>query len=61
MYYVEQKNGVRGCYRPGSCWQTVFLHSLVVHLSTFSKSEAGVAICLGGAALGAHEDVRRER
>ena len=25
MYPVEQKNGVRGCYRAGSCWHTVFL------------------------------------
>ena len=29
MYSVEQKNGVRGCYRSGSCWHTVFLHSTV--------------------------------
>ena len=28
-YPVEQKNGVRGCYRAGSCWHTVFLHSTV--------------------------------
>ena len=30
IYYVEQKNGVKGCYRAGSCWHTVFLHSTVV-------------------------------
>ena len=29
QYFVEQKNGVRGCYRGGSCWNTVFLHSTV--------------------------------
>ena len=37
-YYVEQKNGVRGCYRAGSCWHTVFLHSTVhVGLQTCGK------------------------
>ena len=29
FYYVEQKKGVRGCYRAGICWHTVFLHSTV--------------------------------
>ena len=29
IYYVEQKNGARGCYRAGSCWHTVSLHSTV--------------------------------
>ena len=29
MFSVEQKNGVRGCYRAGSYWHTVFLHSTV--------------------------------
>ena len=29
VYYVEQKNGVRGCYRAVSGWHTVFLHSTV--------------------------------
>ena len=32
IYSVEQKNGVRGCYRAGSCWHTVFLHSTVKHV-----------------------------
>ena len=29
FYYVEQKNGVRGCNSAGTCWHTVFLHSTV--------------------------------
>ena len=29
VYFVEQKHGVRGCYRASSCWHTVFLHSTV--------------------------------
>ena len=31
IYSVEQENGVRGCYRAGSCWHTFFLHSTVLH------------------------------
>ena len=33
-YSVEQKNGVRCCYRGRSCWQTFFLHSTVHNVIT---------------------------
>ena len=33
-YTVEQKNGVRGCYRADSSWHTFFLHSTVYQVHT---------------------------
>ena len=34
IYSVEQKNGVRGCYRGGSCWHTFFSdnHSIYIYI-----------------------------
>ena len=49
MYYVEQKNGARGCYPAGSCWHTVFLHSTVqdvavTHRQGYVDSKVGIRL-----------------
>ena len=44
IYSVEQENGVRGCYRAGSCWHTVFLHSIVVPDASDSAARASCGL-----------------